>query len=397
MKPTVHTPLRVAASLAAPLLVGALSACAIVSPGGTSTYIGYSTRVVETYTILNLDKREFRLKETQVYGSTGKLGGRFVQVYAGGLNTEINIYAVDEQGTSTLSEHQVITYTTKTNSAGNPEQVVALNESFDSDNVRRSYFEVTYHASLQTSYALWQLRTRKDDGTDVVQDERKATYYTTGAGVDSDWVGKLRTEQFYSYDANGANKKLTKESAFWYDADGRLLSQLDHVIRGTDVSTDAVLPAGVDDRYLYSSYSRNAQDYIFSRIQYLYEAPTASPIPKQADLSFTVTDANPDPFAYNINADAVKYQVGMEISDYDGLGNLVQETVYSFGTRQEVRTYAYLEPGFETERARYVNGGTVLDQKVVTRYRVEKIGGTDHWIKETFTYNTDDAIELDQD
>ena len=364
---------------AAVMLLGLLGACDLVPPG-EEAYIDYSSRVVDISDVLDLAARDFRLRETQVYGSTGKLGGRFVQGYdAEGLNNEVHVYAVDDEGNSVLTEHQVITRDPATD-------METLNESFDSDDVRQSWAATTYHAPpLDTAYVLWQLWVW-DPGTeaDILQSERRATYLT--AQADPDLEGRLRTVQLFSRDSEGV-MKLTSESAFWYDAAGLLLAQLDHVLRGTDDVDEAVLPEGVDERYFYSAYSRNPQDQVFSKIQYLYEDAL---IPRDADLSFTLTPANPDPLAYSIDNDGVRYQVGMEISDYDGQGNLVRETVYSFGEIQEVRTYAWLEPGFETERARYVNGGTVLDEKVVTRYRVEDIGGAECWVKEAFTYYTDD-------
>lgn len=363
-------------------LLGLLGSCNLFFPEDTEPVIDYSSRLLEISDIVDLATRDFRVRETQVYGATGALSGRFVQSYdADGLSNEVNVYSVDDEGNSLLTERQVITRDPGTG-------LETLNESYDADEARQAWSQTSYHATLTESYVLWQLWVW-DPGTeaDLLQSERRATYLTSQA--DPDLEGKARTEQLFSRDTEGV-LKLTSESAFWYDSDGRLLSRLDHVLRGTDDVDEAVLPEGVDERYFYTAYSRNPQDYVFSKIQYLYED---AGIPRGGDLSFTVTAANPDPFAYTIDNGGVKYQVGMEISDYDGQGNLVRETVYSFGELQEIRTYAWLEPGFETERARYVNGGTVLDEKVVTRYRVEDIGGVECWVREAFTYYTDDREE----
>jgi hypothetical protein len=222
-----------------------------------------------------------------------------------------------------------------------------------------------------------------DGGSYVEDSEQIITYYNPGA-PDTDWEGNKRTEQFFYFD--GGTKKLRKETVYWYDETGELITHtVEHLFRGGDDDEEGgdVETSEVEEFFIYKSYSYNAQNQIFQINDHEYDETAGAPTLESlltGDGYFDVTPGNSDPFVYDIEHAAILGQRNLIIYDYTdledpdpeaGAGALLlgTESHYTEGVLQEERRYTYDSRKRLTGIGRYVNGGRTLAEKEVTIYR----------------------------
>lgn len=379
-------------------LIISFTASALITTGCRLTpeeeaVIDYHSRTVDYLTSVGSGAASrVDLERTKIFDNTGYQVGEIVQTYdADGLNTRTDVYGVDVNGTKNLHEYYLNTYDSVDYPAGTTAYRLIKSETFDSGGTRQAWSSYAYHAAFQDSLT---------EKTDYVLDgeaDKKVGYqlrtYLTDT-VNTDKNGKYRTDQVYSYDTDGVTLKLKKETAAWYDDDGTLTSELYHVVRGS--TTDTVLPNGAaDEAYYYVTYSRSEQGLVYLKSSYVYYHDAAEVLvwDDGPDGSFSVIPANNDPFAYALEFSRIKNQYDLIISDYDGEGNLLVQTLYVFGVIQNRTTYGYNDNNDMVERSRYGNGGIILEEKVVVRFREEEIDGVTYTIRETFTYYFNEDLQ----
>ena len=349
----------------------------------TESAIAYDSRITE-YLQLIETTGTYEPAMTKVYDKTGAQVAEFIQTYdENGNNTRTDVYEVDENGKKTAREYYLYTYESALYDGTDTFYRVTEGGTYDSTDVKRLWYKVTYDTTYPANYTSitdWALD--EDGVTEIKKAYQLCTYLSTS--------GNYRTEQYFSYDSDDhTTLVLKKEYACWYDADGYPTNELYHVIRGGD-EADSVLPEDVpDDSYFHVGFSYDTAGNIYLQSDYLYSDPAGAAvhIPKAANGSFSVTPANADPFAYNVYYEGIGSQIDMILSDFDQLGNLTRDTLYVYGTVQEVRGYSYDSAGEElVSRSRYVGGGKVLDERTEIRFSTATIDGVEYRVKDSLTY-----------
>ncbi len=357
--------------------------------------IDYDTRTIEYWTDIDSgDAEELQPVRIKIYDSTGYQIGEFVDTYGDNqLKTRTDVYDVSRDGVKTLKEYFVFTYDTVNY---NGEDIFRLikGETFDPDDVRRLYYDQTYDANILDSYAE-RVTWAYEDGSDVKKSIRIRTYIKD---VDPDLNGKYRTEQFYDYDTDQSTLILRKEYAAWHNGDGEITKELYHVKRGSQ--TEQVLPDVTgDESYFYVTYSRDTGGNVYLQNNFIYtDTGTDTDLDSGGDGSFNIPDRNlDDPFAFNPDPAGVEDQVDMLLTERDAEGNIESETLYSFGAVQEKTIYTYDSENRMTKKARYTQGGQVLDESTEIRYRDEYIDGTYYLVREVFTYQFNESYPVNRE
>ena len=337
--------------------------------------INYNTRTTEYWTYVDAAETVFDPVRTFVYDSAGRLAGEFRQIYnSDGLNTRTDVFAYDTAGNPTQNEYYIYKYTQLAGDTTN--WYITDGETYDMNDTKQLWYTVTWDPVY---YEYTTINDYKNDDGATVQTAGQVCTYLKAPGTPVD--GQYRTEQYFYYD--GGTKKMSKEYACWYDSStGDYTHELYHVIRGEE--TD-IVPEGQDAAYFYVPFSRNGQGYVYLQSDYYYDE-TASPVPKEADTSFTVTPANPDPLLYDMDFAGIRDMADMLLINYDNRGNPDKKTFYTYGRIQEIIYFAYDEDNRETDRSRYVNEGQKIEEKTVTRYRNETIEGKEYLVKDIYVY-----------
>lgn len=363
---------------------------------GTLEQVDYYTRELEYYLDVDDDpeteqlevviKKEFNSVKTQTKETE--------HVFEDGVKTITNIYLFDSGGNKPSSPSEKIVYTyldaADCDSDGDgTDDVFGLRristiERFNSEGTKTGVDIVSYDANVTIAYSVIKTYAA-EAGTDVLQTEQRASYYNIPAGSSPpDYNGNIRTEKKFSYDDTDGYS-LQKETAFWYESDGIISHELNHVFRGED---------NTEELYLYKPYSYTEEGNVYLISDYTYNDAVLS---AGADGSaFSVTPADDNPFGYSIDYDSIGIQKNMSLFDYNDRGLVSRETLYTQGFVQEVRTYSYNDQDELVNQTRYISGGNVLEEKIVIRFREETIGGRNYTLKEIITYRFNSQVETEE-
>jgi hypothetical protein len=370
-----------------------VTGCSLTGPeSATLEQIDYFTRELEYYLDVDDDpeteQRELVLKKE--FNSSKVQTKETEHGFEDGIKTVTNTYIFDGSGAKPAvpSEQTVYTYLDAADCDSDGDGVndvsalrrISTIERFAANGEKTGIDSVTYDGNVTTAYSV--IKTYRTDGeTDVLESEQRATYYKN---TDPDYNGSIRTEKKFSYDETDGYS-LQKETAFWYEDDGSISHELDHVFRGDD---------NAEELYLYKPYSYTEDGKVYLISDYSYDDAGLS---AGADGSaYGVTPADDDPYPYSIDYDSIGIQKNMTLFDYNDRGLVKRETLYTQGFVQEVRTYAYNDQDELVNKTRYISGGNVLEEKIVIRFREETIGGSQYLLKEIITYRFNSQVEAEE-
>ena len=388
-----------------------MGSCALPDQGEGDKVQDFQSKVIDFYTYLDENNAFLESVETRTYNSTGKPEKVFEHLFEqkdlSGTeyweNTRTNIYKIDAKtGLKTPQGYSKNTYKPILESEEQEDNTIVDKvvlypltiDNYDDAETRVSWNITEYADSNIPGEPTYYQARNKDYGEDHVESEQRFSYLkVAGPGYNKrrtfqtfNWVLIKDDPKTESVDETVNELKLATEYAYWYDDEGRVSHWLYHVVRGSDTdlgSIVTVLPQGVDERYIYTKFSYNAESQIYLQTDYIYDA---SDITSAADGSFPITLTD-EPFAYNISHDRIGEIVSMQVNEYDTRGNLYQETNFIGSNKESVVLYRYDADDRLVEQSRFMNGGTLLNRKQVIRYRDEVIDGRYYELREEYTYD----------
>ena len=396
--------------LAAGLLVFVISGCDWGMNTSDNNEIRYYTKEVELSRYID---DYLQPVESLIYDEDGKLSVIFKYFYADpdslgySVNDKTEIYEVDEAGVLVLVEYYLYEYQIDYYEYEDDDGVIQTDgrdyilnrgETYDpgndlsdpGDDILVLYYDVTYKLPLSDVYYDEYETIIDYEASPVKEIARQESTYT---------IDGYRTEKFYNLaDSDAASVTLVKEFACWYDADEPwdYLYELYHSIRGTTLDESTPDPDDVidDEIYYFTRYSRNDNGDIYEQADFLYDP---AGIPVDADGSFTVDPLLAEPFAYNIEFNAIGVKATVLNTEYDSLGNIIKDKRSLNGQLSEYTTYTYNSNSELTDQSRYTQGGTLLYDRVSIQYRDEDRDGIYYRVKEesTFKYYKDEFFDPD--
>ena len=361
------------------LCIGIIS-CALPTEEEENTLADYHNRVLEFSRELDDDTETAELIITKVYDGTKKQTIEVVNTYnENGVKVLSETFDCDENGKKPEIPIQYTEYTYYED--GDHDGKLHLADTFDSEGTKVAYREITYNTDetykSSTDYILGE--------EDFVEDRKEEKYFY---GTGEPFEGELRVEKFFNYDTDETVWELKKETAYWYEEaesgeGARISHKLNHSFRGENSEEEV---------YFYKPYSYTGGDNVYLESDFEYNVYDADDnfiagFPRDGYSSFDATAGDADPFIYQIEYGLIGEQQNMVLFDFNERQLVAKETLYTFGSLQETRLYAYNADDNVISMSRYINKGQLLEEKIVMNYREETLeDGNTYDVKETITY-----------